>query len=201
MSNQIQKTERFFSSSSFRFLFYSCSFHSISYVYCIIFLVNNYEINHIACSYLGLWLKDTTVKFITLNMVTQYFDPAYHKLIQYLYPKNVIEWNEFFIFTCIFIFCEPLQLFQFILTLSKIYSHLYVSVDQINEFNSVISLCNAEKNNLYQFLASYKYVMSEYLYLYIIIVIYIVYIKKHTLTKHLYFSFRNPVVMRHLSID
>lgn len=53
---------------------------------------------------------------------------------------------------------------QLILTLSKIYSHLYVSLDRINEFCEVISLCEAEKHSLFEFLRCYRYNMAEYYY-------------------------------------
>lgn len=98
--------------------------------------MTKYEINCIVDTYLLLWSHDVEKDYITLNQIRNHFnylkDDVFaqffnsSKLLTF-YIIDVIYYDSFFQFVCIFIFLSPKQIITLLLSHQQIYSNIFIT--------------------------------------------------------------------------
>lgn len=127
-------------------IFVSKSLFCIESLLFYVYLVNIYDINSIAISYLTLWRKEDSLSVVSPLVLMSQFPPYIHGIIKKYFPSSIkkyykliidgILFNSYFIFCCIFMFYSADLVFSLLLTLSCVYSNIVISLDQIKEFIS-----------------------------------------------------------------
>lgn len=110
----------------------------IKYYYIII--VNIYEINIVAKSYILLWKTCESDPYLNVELLFHLYPKQYHNIIQSFFYDNKVYWDEYFLFICCFLFCDIYQITNLLLAMCKIHNNLIISKDQIQEFYILLSL-------------------------------------------------------------
>lgn len=96
--------------------------------------MTNYDIQKIQEVYLKLWELDSRKAYIPIQSILHYFDHNSHGLITNYFSKGMFNCSEFFSFVCFFSFFSAPCHIQLLLSMSKIYSNVIITKEQVNSF-------------------------------------------------------------------
>lgn len=126
-------------------------------VMCETLLLNNYEIRIYQEKYLKMWHEDESVNTVSIVSLLTMFSSKYHGIITHFFQNGPVIYRMFFNFVSMITFFTPSHILTLLLSMIKVYSNVFITVDQINSFISDYSL----NKNVYEDVMKYLNIHSS----------------------------------------
>lgn len=104
--------------------------------------MNNYEVNLIDKYYLQIWNRSRLQNFIPLERILNDFNSPYHGIVQTYFHYFHIYYDDYFLFVCVFAFCDFSQILYILLASCQLYPAKYISKKEINMFLKSTKITN-----------------------------------------------------------
>lgn len=133
-------------------------------IFIILFIVSYYDINHIIETFVRFWITDTNITYVHLTKIMVFFKPDYCGFLELFFKNDRVEFDDFFLFICAFLFFDNDMIISLLLSMIGIHSNIFITALQIDEFCKKVYL-----NDLYNIIVDdlLPTDFAEYNYIYI----------------------------------